>query len=229
MPEIDLTGVEPFRLRGPQARSRLLAFTVETARLDLLGDIDPYFGISVQQVIAKLAEITAPEIRIRINSYGGDVYEGVAIHNVLAAHKSRKVVEIIGCAASAASWVAMVADEILIWENATMMIHQSWQGIMGNADALEGAAEQLRRIDAQMVASYSRRTGLSEGEIRTMMSTDCWMTAEEAVAKGFADRILRVGETIPSPEGAGQSDNLEIVASLRGLADAMMPKGGSRG
>jgi ATP-dependent protease ClpP protease subunit len=234
MPAIDLAGLETLRAergKGPKARSCRLALSADVARLDLMGDIDPFWGISAASVLTQLDQITAPEIRIRLSSYGGDVLEGVAIHNALAAHPARKVMEIIGCAASAASWIAMVADEILIWDSAFMMIHQSWQFAGGNADVLEEVIGTLRKIDDAMAAAYVRRTGLPDAEIRAMMAAETWMTADEAVAKKFADRVLRMGD-IPTTAAAepakraGRTISPDILAGLQGLADAMAPKGG---
>lgn len=247
MPTIDLTGADDFlalRGRGPKARSQRLAYAVDVARLDLMGDIDPFFGISAGAVLAQLDQITAGEIRLRINSYGGDVFEGVAIHNALSAHPARIVAEIIGCAASAASWVAMVADEVLIWEGAMMMIHQAWQPVAGNADILGEAMAVLRKIDDSMAGAYARRTGLPDAEIRAMMAAETWMTAEEAVAKGFADRVLKNAAPAEAVTAAvapvtrtetertftvSDQRNVispDILAGLRGLADAMAPNGG---
>lgn len=230
MPQIDLTGLDAFRAaRGPQARGQRLAFAVDAVRLDLMGDIDPFFGISAASVVAQLDQVTAPEIRLRINSYGGDVFEGVAIHNALSAHPARIVAEIIGCAASAASWIAMAADEVLIWDGAMMMIHQAWQPVAGNADILGEAMAVLRKIDDSMAGAYARRSGLPDAEIRAMMAAETWMTADEAVQKGFADRVLRPGEaggTIEAAAGPQKTISAEILAGLRGLAVAMAPNGG---
>ncbi len=238
---IDLTGFDGIRAArgsGPQARSNRLAFAVDTtARLDLLGDIDPFWGISAAAVITQLDQITAPEIRIRINSYGGDVFEGIAIHNALSAHPARIVAEIIGCAASAASWIAMVADEVLIWDSAQMMIHQAWQPVAGNADTLGEAMAVLRKIDDAMASAYCRRTGLADAEVRAMMAAETWMSAEEAVAKGFADKVLRIGEPIAAevqtkPAAAVPATrpviqiSPDVLAGLQGLAEAMAPNGG---
>jgi ATP-dependent Clp protease protease subunit len=238
MPEIDISGLAGLRVKfahGPQARSNRLAFATEESRLDLMGDIDAFEGISAASIIAQLDAISGGEIRLRINSYGGDVLEGVAIHNALVAHPARITAEIIGVAASAASWIAMAADEILIWEGAMMMIHQSWQVVAGNADVLEEAAPVLRKIDDSMAASYVRRTGLADADIRAMMAAETWLTAEEAVAKGFADRLLKIGgepaaasarAELKKPRPASRMISPEILAGLKGLADAMAPIGG---
>jgi ATP-dependent protease ClpP protease subunit len=236
MPKIDLSGLAPLRSllsRAPQARAHRLGFANEDdgcVRLDIMGDIDPYFGISAANVMAQLDGVTATEIKIRINSGGGDVLEGVAIHNLLAAHPARKTAEIFGVAASAASWIAMVAEEIVIWEGAMMMIHQSWQGLAGNADILEEAAAVLRKIDDSMRTAYARRTGIADDEIRAMMAAETWMTAEEAVAKKFADRLLKIGSTATEPAAAQAAERPaaqvksvtpEILAGLHALAASM--------
>lgn len=245
MPEIDLSGLADLRAafaKGPQARSNRLAFATEQARLDIMGDIDGIDGISAASVVAQLDAIKGGEIRLRINSYGGDVLEGVAIHNALVAHPARIVAEIIGVAASAASWIAMAADEVLIWEGAMMMIHNSWQLLAGNKDMFGEAIEVLGKIDEAMAASYVRRTGLADAEIRAMMDAETWLTAEEAVAKGFADRMLAIGagsvamQTFNAsgewikpggtkPRPASRVISPEVLAGLRGLAAAMAPKG----
>lgn len=235
MPVIDLGGLDALRTSGrnaPQARqSGRLAFAADAGRLDLLGDIDPFWGVSAARVIEQLDQISAAEIRIRINSYGGDVFEGIAIHNALSAHPARKVVEIIGCAASAASWIAMIGDEVLIWDSAQMMIHQSWQFVAGNADMLAETQAVLRKIDDAMAAAYCRKTGLPDADVRAMMAAETWMSADEAVARGFADRVLQVGALIPA--AAVQADKpaaspirvtAEVLAGLHGLAAAMAPK-----
>lgn len=250
MPEIDIAGLDTLRrVTGPRARAGRLAFAVDSSyRLDIMCDIDPFFGVSAAWVIAQLDAVPrdAAEIRMRINSYGGDVFEGVAIHNAFVAHPARKVAEIIGCAASAASWVAMAADEVLIWEGAMIMIHQSWQGVSGNAGLLEDAAQVLRRIDDSMAAAYCRRTGLADGDVRAMMAAETWMSAEEAVAKGFADRVIAIGAeraftasdqektsvsnaVVAAPVPAPIQENTvspDVLAGLRGLALSMAPSGG---
>lgn len=237
MPEIDISGLAGLRAKfakGPQARSNRLAFAAQESRLDLMGDIDPMFGISAASVMAQLDAIAGGEIRIRINSYGGDVLEGVAIHNALIAHPARKVAEIVGVAASAASWIAMAADEILIWDGAMMMIHNSWQVLAGNKETFGEAMAVLGKIDDAMAAAYVRRTGLGDAEIRAMMDAETWLTAEEAVAKGFADRMIAIGEPaaiaaraeLQKPRPASRVISPEILAGLKGLADAMAPNGG---
>lgn len=137
--------------------------------LDALGDID--------------------ELRIYINSPGGDVFAGQAILSMLKRHSARKVVYVDGLAASAASVVAMAGDLIRMPRNAMMMIHNVWTFVAGDANRLREMADNLDRISETVVAAYQEKTGLDVDEIKRMMDAETWMTAEEAVELGFADKI----------------------------------------
>lgn len=129
------------------------------------------------------------ELRVYINSPGGDVFAGQAILSTLKRHKARKVVYIDGLAASAASVVAMAGDVIRMPRNAMMMIHNVWTIAIGDANELREVADALDRITESVVAAYQEKTGLDADEIRRMMDIETWMTAEEAVEKGFADEV----------------------------------------
>ena len=109
-----------------------------------------------------------------------------------------------------------------------MMIHQAWQPVAGNADILGEAMAVLRKIDDSMSAAYARRTGLADAEIRAMMAAETWMTADEAVAKGFADGVLKPGadQPVAAAERPQITISPEILAGLKGLADTMTPNGG---
>lgn len=139
------------------------------ADLDALGDVE--------------------QIDIYINSPGGDVFAGESIYNMLNRHKARKIVHIDGIAASIASIVAMVGDEIIMPENAMMMIHEAWTFIGGNKRELRDMAENLERIDDSLTGVYVARTGKNAADIAAMMQAETWMTAKEAVEMGFADRV----------------------------------------
>jgi len=129
------------------------------------------------------------ELRVYINSPGGDVFAGQAILSMLRRHGARKVVYVDGIAASAASIVAMAGDVVRMPRNAMMMIHNVWTIVAGDANELREVADALDRITESVVAAYQEKTGLDADEIRRMMDVETWMTAEEAVEKGFADEI----------------------------------------
>ena len=129
------------------------------------------------------------ELDIYINSGGGDVFAGIAIYNMLRRHMARKTVRVDGLAASIASVIAMAGDEIVMAENAMMMIHEAWTMVGGNKRELRKVAEELERIDGMLAGTYAARTAAKEAEIAAMLETETWMTATEAVEKGFADRV----------------------------------------
>lgn len=155
-------------------------------------------GHSAKDFAAQLKSLGAiSSLTIRINSPGGDVFEGQAIYSQLKAHKARKTVYVDGLAASIASIIAMAGDEVLMPENAMMMIHDPSSAVWGTAEEMKKLAETLDKVKSTLVSVYARKTGLSHEEVGVMMADETWMTAEEAVSKGFADR---------------QTDALEIAA-----------------
>lgn len=151
----------------------------------------PY--IEAQDVINAVPE-DIEEINIHINSPGGSVFEGIAIFNFLKTHKAKKNVFVDGLAASMGSILAMVGDEITIYDNAFFMIHDPWVMMSGNADELVKEAEFLRKIEATMAAIYAEKTGLEEAEILELMHAETWFTGEEAKEKGFAGVVATAPE-----------------------------------
>lgn len=134
-------------------------------------------------------------IKVRINSGGGDVFDGVSIYNRLKQHKAKIIVYVDGLAASIASIIALAGDEVVMSEGAMIMVHKPWTYTAGNTNDLEEVVLRLREVEEQLVGIYSRKTGLDREEIRSMLHPETWMGAEEAVEKGFADRVE--GEAYP--------------------------------
>lgn len=132
------------------------------------------------------------ELHVRINSEGGSVVEGMAIYNTLKelSPVTRVVVIVDGMAMSIASVIAMAGDEIRAHENATWMIHNAWNVLMGNADEMRKMAEVLDGIDRTIAGVYVARTGNKEANIVEWMAAETWMTAAEAKERGFVDTII---------------------------------------
>lgn len=128
------------------------------------------------------------QIDLYINSGGGSITEGTAIFNILLRHPARVVATVEGWAASMASVIAMAADEIVIPENAWMVIHNPWTGVMGDAEDLRKNADLLDRMKDTIVEAYMRHAKVSRAEIVAMMDEETWMTGADAVEKGFATR-----------------------------------------
>jgi ATP-dependent Clp protease, protease subunit len=152
---------------------------------DFLGE-----GLTAKTVAEKLQAAGKPEtITVNINSPGGVVAEGQAIYNVLHRSGARVVVNVDGMAASAASVIAMVGDEINVAENATMMVHDAWGLTRGPADDHRAAAEVLDLMSNTIAAVYAGRTGKTAAECRALMNAETWMDAAKAVSLGFATKV----------------------------------------
>ncbi len=148
------------------------------------------FGVSAKGFLAELG--AAPEgapIDLRLNSPGGSVFDAVAIHNALRRHTGAVTVWIDGIAASAASYVAMAGDEIVMPANAFLMIHDPSGLVAGTAGDMRAMAEALDRIKTTLVRGYAGRTGRPEDEIAALMSAETWFDAGEALAAGLATRL----------------------------------------
>lgn len=130
------------------------------------------------------------QINLYINSYGGSVFEGTAIYNQLLRHPAHKTAYIDGFACSIASVIAMAADEVVMPRNAMMMIHNMWMGVVGNAAELRKAADDLDKINASGREAYlaKARDKLTVEQLESMMDSETWLTAEECMQYGLADR-----------------------------------------
>lgn len=148
-------------------------------------------GITADQFQKDLKALGAVKtLDVRINSEGGDVFDAQAIYNLLVQHKASVTVHIDGLAASAASFIAMAGEKILVAENAFMMIHNASMVAFGQAVDLEKAATMLRSVDAVITDVYAARTRTPLATIRTMMSDETWMSGKEAIKLNFADELL---------------------------------------
>lgn len=159
---------------------------------DVIG-ADPYFGggVSSRNIAAQLRG--AGDVTLNINSPGGSFVEGNAIYNMLVQHPGKITVNVIGWAASAASIVMLAGDEIRISPSGFVMIHNGQAGVEGDRHALREVADLLDKIDASIAELYAARTNIGKREIAAMLDDETTMTAKEAVAKGFADKILDAG------------------------------------
>jgi ATP-dependent Clp protease protease subunit len=148
------------------------------------------YGVSAKGFLAELGALPdGVPIDLRLNSPGGSVFDAVAIHNALTRHSGRVTAWIDGIAASAASYVAMAGDEIVMPENAFLMIHDPSGIVMGTAADMREMAATMDKIAGSMVRGYAARSGRSEAEIAALMAAETWFDAQDAVAAGLATRI----------------------------------------
>lgn len=146
-------------------------------------------GITSKMIADSLKSMgSVSAIDVSINSPGGDVFEGRGIFNLLKEHRAPVNIHVIAEAASAASLIAMAGDEITMAEGALMMIHRASGLAYGNVDEMKRMTSLLETVDETMVKTYVARTGNSEKDVRAWLEAETWMTADEAVARGFATR-----------------------------------------
>ena len=147
-------------------------------------------GVSAKGFLAELGALPdAAPIDLRLNSPGGSVFDAVAIHNALKRHEGTVTVWIDGIAASAASYVAMAGDEIVMPENAFLMIHDPAGLVMGTAADMRAMAEALDKVKGSLVAGYAGRSGRDPEDIAALMAAETWFDARDALDAGLATRI----------------------------------------
>ena len=147
------------------------------------------WGVNAKDFIAALKPHKGKNLTCLINSPGGSVFDALAMYNVLRANGGTVTTKVLGVAASAASLVAMAGDKIIMPENTFMMIHNPWAFAAGNAEELREFADTLDTIGSSLVKTYVARTGLPEEEVKALLDNETWLTAEEALAKGFATEV----------------------------------------
>ena len=167
-----------------------------------------------KEELAKYPNIT--EIRIYINSCGGSVFEGTAIYNQLRRHPARKVVTVDGFACSIASVIAMAGDEVIMPRNALMMVHNMAMGIYGNPAELRKAADDLDVINASGRNAYLAKAGdkLEESKLRDMMDKETWLTAEQCIELGLADRYADADADMSNAAEVVQRANLSVAQRI---------------
>lgn len=139
-------------------------------------------------------------INLYINSPGGSVFEGVAIHNMLKRHKAKINVYVDALAASIASVIAMAGDTIFMPKNAMMMIHNPWTVAMGNSKELRKVADDLDRISVSAIETYLQKAGdkLEEEKLKQMLDDETWLSADDAYQYGLCDVVQEANDMAAS-------------------------------
>jgi len=186
----------------------------DTADLYIFGDITSWewfeSDVSSYGIVRQLQDLKQKNVKIHINSYGGEVAEGLAIFNALK-NSEKKVTTICdGFACSAASVIFMAGDERIMNAASLLMIHNAWTACVGNADQLRKAADDIETITQASVEAYKMRCTISEEEIKRLMSEESWILPADAVSMGFATAI----EDAPATDTAKQSAFRSIMNAL---------------
>lgn len=175
-----------------------------TADLYIFGDISEWpwreKDRDAYSIVKELQALDADEVNVHINSYGGDVSEGLAIYNTLKNSKAKVKTYCDGFACSAASVVFMAGDERVMNSASLLMIHNAWSYGYGNAEELRKQAEDLDKITQASVNAYLSRVNITEKELKDKMDAESWITAQEALESGFATEVIE-----DEKEGVSQS------------------------
>lgn len=161
----------------------------EAASLSIFDEIG-FWGVQAKDFVRDLAGIEAKTINVEINSPGGDVFAGLAIYNALKGSGKEIVTKVMGVAASAASVIYMAGDKRVAPKNTFLMVHNPWSMAVGNAEELRETADTLDKIGSSLRGIYTAGTGLSDDEVAEMLATDTWLTADEALEKGFVTEVV---------------------------------------
>ncbi|PLM46270.1 head maturation protease, ClpP-related [Klebsiella pneumoniae] len=172
-------------------------------------------GITAKRIAGALRAMNGADVTVNINSPGGDMFEGLAIYNLLREYEGHVTVKVLGIAASAASIIAMAGDDIQIGRGAFLMIHNCWLYAMGNRHDFAELAQSLEPFDTAMADIYAARSGLDIAAVQKLMDAESYIGGSDAVAKGLADSLLSADAV---------SDGDESPAAARRKLDAMLVK-----
>lgn len=187
----------------------------DVATVHLFDEIG-YFGVSAADFVRDLKDVTAGTIELHVNSPGGDVFDGFAILNSLRQHPARVVAIVDGLAASAASFIAVGADEVVMARNSELMVHEASGVAIGPASEMTKMAEELEHFSDNIASIYADKAGGTVADWRKVMQAETWYSADEAVDAGLADRVL---DEDAKPKAAAR----RLVFNYAGRAQAPAP------
>ena len=188
--------MNPFITDPNRSRAEVKATVTDAgvATIRLYDPVDSWggpFGVSAKEFVDTLDALPdeTEEIRLLINCPGGEVWEGMAIYNSLRSHKARIVTIVEGLAASAASFIAMAGDEVIMRPASELMIHDAWIVGIGNADGLREIADRIDAETMLIAEIYAEKAGTPADMWREAMRAETWFSPSEAVEAGLVDRV----------------------------------------
>lgn len=209
--------------RGCFARAQAKSKVGELYLYDAIG-AGWFGGISSKDVAQALKELDgAKTLKVYVNSPGGDVFEGVAIHNLLARWDGETTVYVDGLCASIASIIAMAGQRIVTAANGMWMIHDPWGMVVGNARECRKVADELDKVRDVLLDTYARRTGATRDDLVRWMADETWMDATTAKTRKFTDEV-----TAEEPAAAANAATFPILAQYGNVPAHLRPAAGSR-
>jgi ATP-dependent protease ClpP protease subunit len=213
--------LELFALSALPQELSVKAAAADTGAEILLYDAIGWGGISAKDFVLALAQAGDGPITLRINSPGGDVFDGMAIYNSLRNRKAPVHVVVDGIAASAASFIAMAGTTLSMAEQSMMMIHNCQALAIGDRNTMLDMAAVMEKIDGQLASIYATKSGKSASDIAAMMDAEAWFTSNEAKAAGLCDIV-----TNPPKQTATNDLRVKIknrVQAIMSGAQAALP------
>lgn len=172
-------------------------------------------GVTARRIAGALRSLGPGDVTVNINSPGGDMFEGLAIYNLLREHKGNVTVKVLGLAASAASVIAMAGDTVQIARAGFLMIHNAWVIAAGNRNDFREIADWLEPFDSAMADIYAARTGAEQKAMAKLMDAESWLGGSSAVEQGFADELLPSDQVAKGDAKAHASAARRVEAALR--------------
>lgn len=172
-------------------------------------------GFTAKRMAGALRSLGRGPVTVAINSPGGDMFDGLAMYNLLRDHPGEVTVKVMGLAASAASVIAMAGDEVQIARAGFLMIHNCWTIGIGNRHDFRELADQIEPFDAAMADVYAARTGEEPKAMAKLMDRESWIGGSAAVDQGFADALLSADEVGKVEEKKSASSVRKLEAALR--------------
>jgi ATP-dependent Clp protease protease subunit len=157
-------------------------------------------------------------VTVKINSPGGDMFEGIAIYNLLREHPAKVTIDVMGWAASAASIIAMAGDEIRMGLGTFMMVHNAWGVVVGNRHDMRDAATLFDGFDGAIADIYQARSNLDRKAIEKLMDAETFMGPTEAIDKGFADAVSEQLKSADATASSTIDPQLDGAPADRGRA-----------
>ena len=169
--------------------------SIDEATVYIYDLIDSYWGVSATDFIQQLDSVSdAKTLHVRLNSPGGDVFQGKAIAEAIKRFSGKTIAHIDSLAASAATSIAIACDEVEISQDAFFMIHNATGAVWGDKTAMRDTADLLEKIEGSIVAGYVGKTSKDAADIVAWMDAETWFSADEAVANGFCDRLAATAD-----------------------------------
>lgn len=169
------------------------------AHINIYGDITSWpwleSDVSSYTLAKEIEGLDVDTIHVYINSYGGEVAEGLAIYNSLKRHKAKVITYDDGFACSVASVIFMAGDERIMSNASLMMIHNAWTYTAGNANQLRKEADDLETITQASINAYMTEVNITEEELKELLDAETWLSPQEALEMGFATSIVNDNAT----------------------------------